>query len=442
MKSKRMLLVLVFVVILAIGWLTTIKTVTGSEEIKKQDKLIEDADLYMERALYVRAIDCYEEALTYSTRRTLEVEEKLLEAYLVYGDMASYAQLVEKRIAEGIASEKEYIHVADYEIARSRLEDAMVLVRKGMEQMDSDVLEEYYEEHRYDYSMINTEYMNVLPTETNEVMPAFDGEKWGYVNQTGRVKLQFIYDKVLPFNSDGYAVVLVDGTYYTILGNGDRYGADDGSYYSKMTDVSAVSGTHILGKRDGTYSYYDYDFEPVAAGHQYIQMTSNACGVAAVKGDSGWGIITDSGDLVVDFILEDVAVNSLNCVFANDRAMVKEDGWWHMIDTEGNPVGDSRYVNAKAPESGGYIAVADSEGKWGYINREGELVIDYQYNDALSFSNGLGAVQRVNDWGYVSTHNVLVIEENLTSATPFHNGIAQVSFADGISLISLKYFED
>ena len=122
--------------------------------------------------------------------------------------------------------------------------------------------------------------------------------------------------------------------------------------------------------------------------------------------------------------------------------MVKENGKWHLIDTEGNSLGDGEYANAKAPESNGYIAVANGEGKWGYINSEGELVIDYQYKDALSFSNGLGAVKIVDNWGYISAGNSLVIEDLWSSASPFHGGIAQVGFADRISLITLKYYEE
>lgn len=442
MESKKIVLVLIIAAVVAAGWLVAVKAVTGVEELQAQEALAVEGDAYMERELYVRAISCYEKALNYSTDKNPQVEEKLLEAYLAYGDMLSYVRLAERRMSAGTASEEEYIRVADYDIFRSRLGDAMLLIKKGIERLNSGVLETYFEEHRYEYKVKHTKYTDIIPTSTNMIMPAFNGEKWGYVDQTGSVRLQFIYDRALPFNLAGYAVVLMDGIYYTILENGDKYGADDGSGYSKMTDVAAVSGTHILGERDGFYSYFNYDYEPVALGHQYIGMTSNACGVAAVKKDSGWGIITDSGGVVLNFVLEDVAVNSLNCAFAGNRAMVKTDGLWHMIDTEGHVIGEGRYADAKAPESDGYIAVADENGKWGFIDRDGEMVIDYQYSDAFSFSDGLGAVRIVNSWGYISTDNVLVIEQAMTSAKPFHNGIAQVGFVGGVSLITLKYYED
>ena len=120
MKGKRLLLVLVFVAVLAVGWITAVKATTGTEIIKKQNELVAEADDYFARELYVRAIPLYEEALTYSTGQNEMIRKKLLEAYLEYGDMSSYIKLVEKRISAGSAEEEEYLNVADYYIGRSK----------------------------------------------------------------------------------------------------------------------------------------------------------------------------------------------------------------------------------------------------------------------------------------------------------------------------------
>ena len=69
-------------------------------------------------------------------------------------------------------------------------------------------------------------------------------------------------------------------------------------------------------------------------------------------------------------------------------------------------------------------------------------MIDYQYADALSFSDGLAAVRIVNDWGYISEKNVLVIEDVWSEAWPFHNGVAQADLSGNISLITLNYREE
>lgn len=79
-------------------------------------------------------------------------------------------------------------------------------------------------------------------------MPAFDGVKWGYIDEGGSDVLDFIYDSATPYGSAGFAVVSIDGTYYAILSNGDWYGADDGTTYDRMTDILGVSGKRTLAK--------------------------------------------------------------------------------------------------------------------------------------------------------------------------------------------------
>ncbi|MCD7807107.1 MAG: WG repeat-containing protein [Lachnospiraceae bacterium] len=438
MKGKKLILFATLLVVLAVGWILSVRMASGKDIVKQQEELVEQADVFASKGLYVRAIPLYEEALTLQTNQNERIEEKVLAAYRNYGDADSYLDLVNTRAEANRATEEEYLLGAQYYINSWSLNNAMTLIKLGIEQLGTESLIEFYEENRYGYSLKITNYDEIIPTLDNEMMPVLDGEYWGYIDSMGMVQLSCAYDFATSFNSSGYAVVSVDGTYYTILENGDRYGLDE-------VGVEAVYGLtdkYILAKVNESYSYYDYDFNCRAENHQYEDITVNACGVAAVKKDGKWGIITDSGQTVTDFIYDDVAVNSLGEAFCSQLAMVKQGGVWYLIDTEGNRVCENSFFDAKAPESSGYIAVANGDGDWGYIDQTGTLVIDYQYEDALSFSNHLGAVCILGDWAYISESNVVVIDEILEDAQPFHNGIAQALFADGEALITLSYFEE
>lgn len=436
MKTKKLFLMLILTVFLAVGWLLSLRSATGAESREKQRAILKEADIYAGKELWVRAIPLYEEALNYRTADNAEIESRLLSAYFNYGDMASYNSLVEKRAAENTAAEQEYITASDSYIESRNLKQGMELVKKGIEQTGSQKLTDYYEENRYACEINLTGYQEIVPTKKNTFMPALGEEGWCYVDESGRAQLNGAFEAATPFNENGFAVVLKDGKYYTILQNGDRYGVDE----TGITDVYGINGSRILAQHDGKYSYYNYDFECLAPGHQYEQITANACGLAAVKKDGKWGIITDEGETVMDFVLEDVAVNSLGAVFADNRAMVKEDGGWYLIDEEGNRVCETAFPEAKAPESSGYIAVGDGE-KWGFIDREGNVVIPYQYEDALSFSDGVAAVEIGVTWNYISEKNNRVIEQEFLKAQPFHNGRAQAGLPDGEALIELEYVE-
>lgn len=437
MKTKRWMLILVMLVVCIVSWYLAVLAASGIETKEYQKLLVEEADKLASKELYVRAIPAYQKALEYTTDANTEIETRLMESYLAFGEYDSYAAFVEKRVIKGTATEKEYLTVAQYYIDNMRLEKAMELLQKGIQRLDSAALEDMYEANRYGYSLRLTNYEEIIPTADNSYMPAFDGKKWGYIDSTGRVQTAFQYDLALPFNSRGYGVVSYNGKYYVITKSGARYGVDE----TGITDVYAISYDYILAQVNGSYSYYNFDFQCITSENQYEEITANACGLAAVKKNGFWGIITDGGSVVVDFILEDVAVNSLGAVYSNNTAMVQMDGKWYLVDTKGRKISETGYFGAKAPESEGFVAVSNEEGKWGFINRQGELVIDYQYDDAYSFSQHLAAVQIGADWGYISEKNKLVIEQFMRDAKPFHNGIAQAKFVDGEGLLILDYFE-
>ena len=80
---------------------------------------------------------------------------------------------------------------------------------------------------------------------------------------------------------------------------------------------------------------------------------------------------------------------------------------------------------------GGYAAVR-SNGKYGFINTAGELVIPYEWDDVRFFREGLVAVQKDGKWGFLNGAGELVIpcQWNYCSYG-FINGLARVSNEDG-----------
>lgn len=437
MKNRRIILVVVIIATVLIGWIISIRSITGIEDKKKQEKLIQEADMYLQDELFIRAIPIYKEALQFQSSLNNSIEENLLQAYYGYGASNEYIDLALSRIEKGTANEQEYINVAEYYTETYKYEEAMSLIKSGIEKMQSDILKNYYEENRYEYQIFTTVFDEMIPTEDSDYMPVRYGDKWGYIDDVGYLITDCLYDFATPYNTEGYAVIKENGKFYLIVHNGDKYSIDK----NNVEDVYRMSQNHILAKKDDLFSYYDYDFNNVAPTHQYDQITVNACGVAAVKKDNKWGIITDSGKRITDFIYDDIAVNSLGTVFCNNVGMVRLDNLWYLIDTDGNKISEQGFFDAKAPESVEYIAVKNENGKWGFITSEGNLIIDYQYSDAKSFSDGLAAIYHGDTWGYISKQNKLVIDQEFTDANPFHNGTAQASFIDGKILVKIKYRE-
>jgi hypothetical protein len=69
----------------------------------------------------------------------------------------------------------------------------------------------------------------------------------------------------------------------------------------------------------------------------------------------------------------------------------------------------------------------EEDGKWGFINRSGDVVIEPRYEDCYyQFSEGLAAVKTNGKWGYIDSTNQMLIAARFDGAQSFKGGIAAV----------------
>ncbi len=68
----------------------------------------------------------------------------------------------------------------------------------------------------------------------------------------------------------------------------------------------------------------------------------------------------------------------------------------------------------------------EKNGKAGYIDQTGKVVIPLKFDEARGFSEGLAAVRSGDDWGYIDSTGKLVIKPQFFQAGRFQDGIASV----------------
>lgn len=436
MKLKQLLLVAVLLVALLAAWISAAAAASNKEAIAAQNNALNLANQYAEKELWVRAIPKYQEALTYQTgmenRRTIEA--LLLEAYLSYGSIDAYLELSQSRMDDGAAAEDEYIQMAEIYFASGDLANGITAAKNGIAVYSSEKCRELYEAYRYTYSLKGTRMQTILPSKSGSYMPAFTGLGWTFVDDRGRELFgETVFEEVTNFNDTGYAAVRHEGVYYVITSGGDRYSVDE-------TGLEAVCalGSRIYGQKNGVWSFYNADFAATTE-QVFEELTLADGGILAAKKDGKWGIIDESGAVRISFQFEDAAVNSWGSAFAGGSGAFQYDGKWYLVTTEGQKVFETAFAGMKAPEcADGYIAVANEDGKWGFADRTGNLVIDYQYDDAKSFSDHLAAVKQGDEWVYISESGAVVIDNVFYDAQPFHNGIATVVTPDSCGILTLK----
>jgi hypothetical protein len=64
--------------------------------------------------------------------------------------------------------------------------------------------------------------------------------------------------------------------------------------------------------------------------------------------------------------------------------------------------------------------------KHGYINKQGNMVIKLQYDDAKDFKEGLAPVKINSQWGYIDKKEEFIIEPKFADADSFSEGLARV----------------
>ena len=121
--------------------------------------------------------------------------------------------------------------------------------------------------------------------------------------------------------------------------------------------------------------------------------------------------------------------------FSEGLAAVKVDGKWGYIDRKGEMVIGPAFDLAWRFSEG--LAPIFSDGIWGFIDKSGRYRIRPAFGWAMSFTEGLAAVNigglGVGKWGYIDGEGSVVIEPRFDVAWPFSEGAAQVEI-DGKTL--------
>ena len=112
-------------------------------------------------------------------------------------------------------------------------------------------------------------------------------------------------------------------------------------------------------------------------------------------------------------------------------AVQDENGKWGFIDENGNVVIHCQWYYA-VPFSDGMALVIDEEHRGGFIDKNGNIVVPCQWEEAYPFSEGLAAVQNGNyEWGFIDKSGKVVIPCQWEGVQSFSEGLAAVAGKNG-----------
>ncbi len=187
-----------------------------------------------------------------------------------------------------------------------------------------------------------------------------------------------------------------------------------------MINLNALIDSSITKCQINGKWYYSYDrkhYEPLMPRFDEIKEFSDD--MAAVFSGYGWGYISLDGEIAIPIRYE----------YCNDfeqgMAVVSKGHKHRLIDKANNPITPwIDYLGVPLSEEG-YRRIK-IDGKWGFADVTGNVVLDPKYDYCLDFTEGLAAVESNKKWGYIDTTGKWVITPTYEKASWFHNGKARV----------------
>ena len=132
-----------------------------------------------------------------------------------------------------------------------------------------------------------------------------------------------------------------------------------------------------------------------------------------------WGFMDTMGQLAISPLFDDVMA------FAEGLACVNKEGRWGYINRDGQEIIPFTYRAGWAFHEG-FARVKPFDGPVHFITRQGKQLISDEWEAADEFSEGMAKVSLGNTFGFIDTSGQLRIAGPFTKAGPFRHGVAIV----------------
>ncbi len=242
-------------------------------------------------------------------------------------------------------------------------------------------------------ALLLSSFCSVAQTKLILIRPA-DSKTWGYANEKGIMVISPQFAKAFSFSEDGLAV---------------NYDVNEKKYCFINTKGEKLNTevTELKLKLDVTFgiiSVLDYEgfFD----------------GLAAVNVDKKWGFLNTKGRFAIQPKYTDIKS------FSEGFASVKLDDKIFFIDK----IGKEYYIKTKeqvlslSKFTNGLASFKTKDGKHGFIDKEGTIIIQPIYKSVGYFVKGLAWVKTFDDLiGYINTTGEMVIKPQFTGGKNFED---------------------
>lgn len=284
-------------------------------------------------------------------------------------------------------------------------------------------------------TIIKPEYKNILTLEEgykNEYIIVNEDNQYGLISTTGTVLIEPQYEAVKYLKNSNLFAVKESGQWKLINTEDGTILIDDG--YEDM--VEAKSENIIVVDSEGRYGVVTKENKQVIK-PEYEDLKYAFSIYYIAKKDGKYGIINQENETVIDF-------DYINMVYVESGGFIQADktetetvifdnnlsqkitGIISEINTEKGYIkvyanDEYKYYNFKLEEksssdilTSNTLFLSKKDGKYGYVNKNGDVVIDYIYDDGTEQNScGYAAVKKDGVWGSIDKAGVVSKEPSV-----------------------------
>jgi hypothetical protein len=240
-------------------------------------------------------------------------------------------------------------------------------------------------------------YDEVRPFKDNLAVVS-TADKWGVIDNNGIEIVAPKYNSIKDYN-EGRAVVVMDKKYGIINKKGTEIVPCTYEYIS--TYVNGLATARLSGK----YGFLNIQGNPICPlKYDDVDVLYDESKLLRVELSNKYGYLDRSGKEIIA-PQYDIAIGAL--FFENGVGVVMKDSLWGVINESGTIVIPLKY-KWLGTISEKLIPFKEND-KYGYINLKNERIINPSYQFAESFRGGLAVVQYNGKWGVIDKKGVFII---------------------------------
>ena len=278
--------------------------------------------------------------------------------------------------------------------------------------------------------ILDTNYTNILSfgeDYKNGYITVDQDNKYGLVDFNGEQIIENKYEKIDEIYSDKYFVIEETGKQKLIDKSGTILISDG------FDEIKQIANSGVIFVKDNKYGVMNFSGEVIIEA-VYDDLKEINIDMFSAKKDGKCGVIDNNKNEKVAFIYKDIIYNSkagiyiaedenFNSYLLDNNFEVKQIGILSELNTDMGYMklkqnDEYKYYNFKFEQkdikeicTNNNLFVDKKDGKYGFVNNKGEVVVDYIYDDAQEQNQyGYAAVKKDGLWGSIDKEGKVVIE--------------------------------